>query len=225
MATRPELIFCAAGNRQYTEFAIASGFRYGARLPSRVYYPIWFADQNWRRPDRSGYMRALEAHRPYMATVLDWEQPDQLPEVLDWAEEASQWTDAVLIVPKVIGAIERLPRSINARPLVLAYSVPTRYGASPLPLWELAGWPVHLLGGSPMQQMHVYLHLRPITDVISADGNMLLTSSRYGVFFDASRNCWATRDPRIPIGPDLCYRAFERSCQEIVRAWDTLVGG
>lgn len=118
-------------------------------------------------------MNALAQHRPAMATVLDWEHPEQLSEVLSWAEEASQHvTESVVLIPKVPGMVPQLPREINGKRVVLAYSVPTSYGASPLMLWEFAGWPVHLLGGSPHRQREVWDYLHGIADVVSLDGNM-----------------------------------------------------
>ena len=126
----PELIYCADGNPRFAKIAIDAGFFYGARLPGSVKYPIHFADQDWKNPDRARYMVELEKHRPVMATVLDWEQEEQLGEVLSWAEEAAQYVERVLLIPKVIGGIERLPRKIGGADVVLAYSVPTRYGGT-----------------------------------------------------------------------------------------------
>ena len=77
-----ELIYCAAGNRRFAEIATSHGFRYGAQLPGTVYTdvaPLYFADQDWKEPNRDKYMSALAQHRPHMATVLDWEREEQLP--------------------------------------------------------------------------------------------------------------------------------------------------
>jgi hypothetical protein len=175
MDARPRLIFCADGNTRHATIADAVGWLYGARLPARglAGLPLHFADQNWRRPDRTRYMACLAEHRPALATVLDWEHPEQLPEVLSWAEEAAlHVTDAVLVVPKVPGAVGQIPRRVGGKDVWLAYSVPTAHGASPLGLWEFAGWPVHLLGGSPQRQRECWSYLRGIADVCSLDGNM-----------------------------------------------------
>lgn len=167
------MIFCADGNPAFAAAAVEAGWLYGARLPATVYQPVYFADQDWKQPNREAYMRALAEHGPAMATVLDWEREEQLPEVLSWAEEAAQHVrESVLIVPKVPGEVGRLPREIGGRRVVLAYSVPTSYGGSPLGLWEFAGWPVHLLGGSPQKQMRLWRYLSPLCEVVSADGNM-----------------------------------------------------
>ena len=225
----PVLIYCASGNRPLMEIAVAAGFQYGAQLPATVYGPLYFADQDWKKPNRAAYMTALARHRPTVATVLDWERDEQLPEVLDWAEEAAQYTEHVLIVPKVIGGIGRVPRRVGNKDVILAYSVPTRYAGTQLPAWEFAGWPVHLLGGSPTAQMRVWAHLRGIAEVVSTDGNYALKMAvRYGQFFVAggaatyaSNRWWPTlveADGRR-WGQDVPYEAFRRSCENIMAAW------
>lgn len=223
----PTLIYCADGNPRFAKIAIDAGFKYGARLPGSVSYPIYFADQDWKKPDRERYMMALAEHRPEMATVLDWEQEDQRDEVLDWAEEAAQYVKRVLIIPKVIGGIKTLPRHIGSADVVLAYSVPTRYGGTFVPVWEFAGWPVHLLGGSPHKQIEMAHYL----NVVSVDGNyaqkmaveycQFWTSgtARYAknrywpTLYEADGERWEQDSP---------YEAFRRSCKNIMQAWQVL---
>lgn len=164
----PELIYCANGGRWAAEIAVALGYTYGAQLPGSTPYPPQFADQDWKRPNFDAYMRALETRRPRMATVLDWEREDQLPDVLRWAEAAAQYvTETIIIIPKVTGGIGRLPRTIGGREVRLGYSVPTAFGATAIPSWEFAGWPVHLLGGPPNRQHELARYL----NVRSVDGN------------------------------------------------------
>lgn len=223
----PRLIFCADGNTRHADIAVAEGWEYGARLPARglADHPLVFADQDWKKPDRERYMRCLEQHRPALATVLDWEHPDQLPEVLSWAEEAAQWvSEAVLIIPKIPGGVPLLPRSIGGRPVWLAYSVPTTYGGSPLGLWEFAGWPVHLLGGSPQKQREVWSYLRGIAQVMSLDGNMAkkMATGRccYWTQKTTQHGHWQPLARAVERdAPDECLR---RSLIEIKRMWDSL---
>jgi hypothetical protein len=218
----PTLIYCAGGNRKFAQIAIDNGFEYGAQLPSKIYFPIYFADQDWKKPDRTRYMSCLAEHRPYMATVMDWERQDQLDEVLGWAEEAARYVQEVLIIPKVSGAIHQLPRTIAGKKVRLAYSVPSKYGASEVPVWEFSGWPVHLLGGSPARQMEVAQYL----DVRSADGNWIQNvANRFcKVWLGVGKNGGdaekALRDVegyRREI--DAPYEAFRRSCVNIMAEW------
>lgn len=207
----PTLIYCASGNRRFAEIAIAEGFQYGAKLPHTVYFPPYFADQDWKNPDRTAYMAALQEHRPHMATVLDWECPNQFAEVLDWAEEAAQYVEEIVIIPKVQGGIPTIPRRIAGKRVVLGYSVPTKYGATPLPLWEFYGWPVHLLGGPPHRQ----LELAHYMDVVSIDGNYHnLKATQFCEYWQ--RGQWHAVTPRREDAP---YEAFCRSCQNIMAAW------
>jgi hypothetical protein len=228
-----DLIYCAGGNRRLAQIAIDHGFKYGAQLPDTIYYPLYFADQDWRKPDRARYMAALAKHRPVMATVLDWEREEQLPEVLDWAEEAAQYVKFVLIIPKVMGGVSRLPRHISGCDIVLAYSVPTRYAGSELPLWEFAGWPLHLLGGSPQEQMRIWMQATSICDVVSADGNYAQKmATRHCQFWVpgnanyAANRWWPTlreANGKLWDGDDAPYEAFSRSCEHIAAKWQRLV--
>lgn len=204
--------------------AHAAGWLYGARLPPKgiAPFPLYFADQDWRRPDRTRYMAELQIRRPVLATVLDWETPEQLPEVLSWAEEAAQHvSEAVLLIPKVPGGVPLLPRRVGGKDVWLAYSVPTAYGGSPVPLWELGGWPVHLLGGSPQKQHDCYRYLRGICDVRSADGNMAKkqATSRclYWTRRTTSHGHWQPIAREVAEdAPDECIR---RSLTNILEAW------
>jgi hypothetical protein len=209
-----EIIYCANGNRRFAQIAIEAGMTYGAQLPGTVYHPPEFADQDWKRPNRAAYMAALAQHRPRMATVLDWERDDQLPEVLSWAEEAAQYVEVIILIPKVFGGIRRLPRRIGGATVRLGYSVPTAYGGTELPLWEFAGWPVHLLGGSPHRQIHLAHYLR----VESADGNYAnRKATQFCEWWNGAR--WL---PLQPPQEDAPYEAFRRSCANIMAAWREL---
>src|SRR5688572_8161181 len=164
---QPTLIYSAAGNKRFAEIALRY-INYGAQLPNTIYFPPYFTDQNWKDPKRDKYMAAVARWKPALATVLDWERPEQLSEVLDWADEASQHvTDSVIIIPKVVGGIKQLPRTINGKPVRLGYSAATTFASTPVTLGEYKGWPVHCLGGGVRVQMDVSRK----ADVVSADGN------------------------------------------------------
>lgn len=220
----PTLIYCADGNRRFAQIAIDAGYLYGAQLPNTVYFSPYFVDQNWKKPNRERYINALSEHRPTMASVLDWEYPEQLPEVLGWAEDAATYVETVMIIPKVQGGISQLPRVIAGKPVRLGYSVPTKFGGTQLHVAEFAGWPVHLLGGSPNAQMMLANYL----DVKSADGNMpALTAMRFAKFWQSKK--WVSLieadGKRWNDGADKTdapYEAFRRSCVNIMQAWQQL---
>lgn len=177
-----ELIYTAGGNRQYAEIAVKRGFTYGARLPDTVYFQPEFVDQEYKAPNRAAYMDALQQYRPRLATVLDLERSEQTHEVLDWAHEAAQYVrEAVIIIPKVFNIIRILPHSISDKQVRLGYSVPTTYGGTPVPKREFAGWPLHLLGGSPQKQYKL-AHERG-WNVVSMDNNYIQKQANAGRFF------------------------------------------
>lgn len=215
-----DLIFCGGKNPRFAEIAIAAGFHYGAQLPCTIYAPLYFADQNWKDPDRFAYMAALEKHKPFMASVLDWERLNQRAEVLSWAEEAAQYVHVVMIIPKVSG-VHTLPRRIGSAEVRLGYSVPTKHGGTTLHLAEFVGWPVHLLGGNPGSQMELAHYL----DVKSTDGNMAMKMANRGLYWVRGRgvfsNDWLSLkevDGQRWNG-DGNYEAFRRSCKNIMDVW------
>ncbi len=227
MAVRPQLIWCAACGKRLAEVAVSLGWSYGACLPGSVScQPLHFADQNWKRPDRIAYILALAKHRPAVATVLDWEHDHQLSEVLSWAEEAAQHVlEAVYLIPKVSGQVHRLPRLIGGKRVVLAYSVPTGYGGSPLHLSELAGWPVHLLGGEPHRQMRIAAILGCIAEVVSVDGNTIGRKARLGQFWRRERGPrgghWCQlRDAGDDREDNFALECFRRSLVAVREAWE-----
>lgn len=220
-----EIIYCGGGNRRFAEIARDAGFLLGAQLPTQtVYFPIQFADQNWKRPNREQYMAALAKHKPHMASVLDLEYESQLDEVLGWAEGAAQFVEVVMIIPKVFGIISRLPKIIGGKAVRLGYSVPTSHGGTELPIWEFADWPVHLLGGSPQAQMRLTYYL----NVHSADGNMMMKMATQRCQYWTPGNARGAKDRFWPAldktetPVDAPYIAFERSCHNIMAAWRRL---
>lgn len=219
-----KIIFTAGSNRKYAERALKAGMLYGARLPVKVYFPPYFVDQEWLNPNRVKYMDALAEHRPAIATVLDLEYPHQFDEVLSWAEEAARWvSEAVIIIPKV-DLIEYIPRFIAGKEIRLGYSVPTRFGGTPIPYQYFKGWPVHLLGGSPEQ----HLAYAQLLNVISADTNKIMEQAGRNQVWQPhpirARNRRYPQLKEIGLGHldnETCYEALERSCQNYVEALES----
>lgn len=224
----PDVIFCAEASRRLVELAVGAGMLWGAQLPmlsSKAFAPMTFADQNWREPERARYMAALARFRPSMATVLDWEREEQFEDVMGWAEEAAQWVEEVIVVPKVVGGVARIPKVIEGKPVRLGYSVPSRYSATPVPVGEFGERPVHLLGGSPHAQMYFSRQM----NVRSVDCNYMIGMAKRGQVW-VPGYAW-TASARF--GPQLqelglwqeggpFYLAFELSCLNVVDAWRRL---
>lgn len=217
----PELIFCGGKNENYAKIAIENGYRYGAQLPCVTHGNLYFADQNWKKPNRKSYMDALETHRPFMASVIDFERVEQRDEVLSWAEEASSFVDVVMIIPKVNGEISKLPRKIGKSSIRLGYSIPTKHGGTEVPISEFENWPVHLLGGNPGKQMELFFQM----NVVSADGNMSMKMANRGLFWVPGKNPFKNKwvsllqaDGARWIGNGN-HEAFRRSCVNIMSKW------
>jgi hypothetical protein len=218
----PDLYFCAGDNVRFAEIAIQSGLRYGAQIPTRVHFPILFADQNWKRPDRTAYLSAVRIHRPHLATVLDWERTEQLDEVLSWAEEVAALVDVVIVVPKVIGGIEHIPDSIGGRPVRLGRPVGPHESEAP-PVWEYGIRPVHLLGGSPHRQMMTARYLNVLSVDCSVTAAMACRKAAFWTprrLFNTRSRWWAQLQ-EIGLGnlTDAPYEAFARSCAAIFEGW------
>lgn len=220
----PKLIFCAGNNPHFAGIAKSHGFLYGAQLPSSIFGDVYFADQDWKNPNREIYMRWLARYRPYMASVLDFERADQRDEVLSWAEEAAQFVKVVMIIPKASGEIQSLPRQIRGAEVRLGYSVPTKHGGTTVDISEFSGWPIHLLGGSPGKQMRLSFQM----DVQSADGNMMMKMANRGLFWSKGKkefsNHWTSlkqSDGKRWDGNGT-HESFRRSCVSIMDAWKEL---
>ncbi len=218
----PTLIYCADGNPAFAQAAVDAGWEYGARLPSTVYQKVYFADQDWKEPDRNAYMKALAEHKPSLATVVDWEPGREWSEVWSWCMEASEHCEVVVIIPKIAGTVTTIPEEANGKEVRLAYSVPTSYGGSAVPLWEFGKRPIHLLGGSPQKQMSIARYV----NVVSADGNMAHLQAHKCRFWSPDKSTkghWVqlgeTGDQRTT-GANLA--AFRLSLCNIRHAWDGL---
>ena len=219
----PILIFCYAGNQKLYDIAVRHNFKYGAQLPGTVYGPLYFADQNWKKPSREKYMAALAKYRPEIATVIDWEREDQYAEVLSWAEEAIQYVGKVIIIPKVIGGINSIPKQIEGKEIVLGFSVPSKYGGTPCPDWEFWGWPVHLLGGNPTKQILYWKLLSCQCDVVSCDGNYIamLALRANTVLTTTGYHAKLSEITGLQKEQDVPYKCFELSCGVYKKMWAT----
>lgn len=222
MGVKPELVYCADGNPELAGIAVGLGWRYGARLPSTVYEKVWFADQDWKNPNLAKYAAAVAEHKPEVATVLDWEREEQLPEVLAWAEAIAPHVGRVVVIPKIPGRVCAVPESVGGKPVVLGYSVPTSYGGTMCGNWEFKGRPTHLLGGSPQEQMRLTRYF----DVVSADGNMASQQARKGRFWSPDKgpkgHWWQLRDAGDDRKSGVPAECFRRSLENIAAAWGDL---
>lgn len=247
----PKLIMCV-NHERFHRSARKYGWLAGSQMPAKIEFPLYFVDQDYKRPNRERYMAALERYRPTIATVLDLEFEKQYDEVLSWAYEAAQWVERVILIPKISGIIPSLPRSIRGKDVILGFSIPTSYGGTNVPLWEFSDWPIHLLGGSPHKQMAYYCafhnlpypkwfprYLKKFVDswrglgvsaqVFSADSNQAMKmangwASFWQVDRIANKITWVKlREIGLGDLKDAHFRAFDVSAHNIMDAWQRLL--
>ena len=214
-----ELIYSDATNKRFSDIALKHNFKLGARLPATVYYDdLYFADQDWHKPNKSKYIESVKKYRPHKATVKDLEQWRDLCVTLDWSRAIAKYVHEIIIIPKVTGIIKHLPRKIDNTQVTLGYSVPSAYGATNVPIWEFRGWDIHLLGGGPGKQIELFMYLDNIGNVVSLDTNSINKAAMFGSWWD---NGW--HDDKMDKDKDFIYRRFEKSCIGIMKAWENFL--
>jgi hypothetical protein len=176
--------------------AVQAGLKYGIQSKSYRLCPyhdqlgerhkVVFIDNNYFDYEHAVHLDAVRALRPKYATVMDIVTPQQaemhgvkrwypFEQILDFAEELSQYAENVIVIPKY-DCLDKIPDKF-----MLGYSVPTSHGGTPLPVEAFRGRRVHLLGGSWADQLAYWAHLQD--EVVSMDNNhVMLIASKYGCF-------------------------------------------
>jgi hypothetical protein len=182
---------------------ISSSLYAARRLMERIPgIRLGFMDNDWKNYVHSDHVAAVAETRPKYATVRDIMTREQceaagvdfypLPQILEMAEEISEYADNVIIIPKY-DCLDQLPDQY-----ITGFSVPTSYGGTPMPASALKGRRVHLLGGSWKNQ-RTYLDILG-DDVVSFDNNHLLKISKWGYFTysDGTKGRLSEEDNRFP---------------------------
>lgn len=139
---------------------------------------IGFLDINWKNYDFQLHLDAAAALLPKLTIARDVESILSLDSILKEAELLSKHAQYVAIVPKDIKMSGKLEKLIPGD-FILAYSVPTKYGGTQIPI-ENFKRPVHLLGGRP----EIQRQLANVMNVISIDCNRFTLDAKYGDYFD-----------------------------------------
>jgi hypothetical protein len=164
-----------------TRYGWLPGARYTNLRDIRGFDRIGMIDVEWRSYDFKRHLEAVKLTRPLLTVARDLEQKRQLRMVLDQAGELLCWSGNVVVVPKdprLADCLEKVPSAF-----LLGYSVPTRYGSTPIPVAAFGRRPVHLLGGRP----DVQFSLAKTMNVFSLDGNRFTLDAHYGDYFDGRR--------------------------------------
>lgn len=193
---------CAGPNVSWAAAVFWLGFLYGIRSSDEEQWTRFTAevpkyvqgqrqrlgliDNRWHDYDHAHHLDVVSRLNPIAATTRDIMTRDQcsdagveffpLEAVLDMAEQVAEHCDEVLLIPKH-DVIDQLPETIGNARVVLGYSVPSSYGATPLAPAAFRGRPVHLLGGSWRRQQQLLHELGD--DVVSIDTNVALISAEH----------------------------------------------
>lgn len=146
------------------------------------HFKLEFIDNEFKAYNHEQHLEAVKFIRPKYATVRDLMTPEQCTkdeiewysfgQIMAWAEELSQYTDNVIVIPKY-DCLDRIPEQY-----ILGYSVPTGYGGTPLPVERFKDRRVHLLGGRFDEQLKKMRELGE--DVVSIDNNWIQMIAKRG---------------------------------------------
>jgi len=156
------------GRPDLTAFAERYGYLRGARLDKLGEYEtrnisVDFIDMHWEDPDFPAHLKACKRHRPKYAVAGDYDG-ENFERVHDRARQLRECVGNVIVVPHSPGEVPRVPEWC-----VVGYSSPSEYAGTTAPVWEYRGRDVHILGGTPHQQLEILAYLGD--DVVSLDCN------------------------------------------------------
>lgn len=211
-----ELIYSSGQNRRLMQIAYDAGYLLGVRSDLDDYgFPISFVDIEYRQPDFALHLATVKRLRPKYATVPDLSEiatsEQDVARAVKQAEMLGAYCAIPLIIPKRSDQLALIPAHY-----AIAYSVPTSYGGASFGIWKLAGRRVHLLGGSPHEQMKLYQAFPD--EVQSTDGNMAqLLAIKRAKYWQGKR--WH-KHPESGKGiSDLYLDCWQRSCGNIHAYW------
>lgn len=217
------LIYCAGSNPVLAQIAQEEQWLLGVRSDRKDYgFPIAFVDIEYRQPDFAAHLARVKELKPWAAIVPDLSETavdkDDVARAIKQAEQLRRYCRFAFITPKLPGQIALIPQEFP-----LAYSVKTSYGEAKYFWWELEGRQVHLLGGSPQEQMKLYRYVSTIAQVVSADGNMSQKLAISHAKYWQARRPWWFEHPEIRTGQqDLYQDCLRRSLRNVRAAWRDL---
>ncbi len=169
-----DLIYCAGDNKRLTTIAAQAGFKIGIRSGRSSHgYPVTYVDIEYKRPNFEKHLKAVREHRPKYATISDLSSTEVSAEDIKRAlaqyQQLANYCEIPLLVPKLPEQLPLIPTGI-----ALGWSIRTSYGgvSERMKPWHFEGRRVHLLGGSPQEQIDLFKKLSLCAEVMSADGNM-----------------------------------------------------
>lgn len=220
-----DLIYCAGGNPRLSEIAYEEGWLLGVRSDSStIDREQSFVDIDYKKPNFERHLEVVAKLRPKYATVPDLSEDEvseqDIERALRQVEQIAPYCQYPLVVPKLAGQLALLPPDI-----AIGYSVPSSYGGARFTIWEvveyLANRRIHILGGSPKNQMQAYLQMSTVANVGSIDGNYAqLMATRYGEYWQ--RHKWLEHPGVAEKKKDIYFEAWRWSCRNLYAYWQQL---
>jgi hypothetical protein len=166
------------------EIAVSHGWlpaaRYTNLRDARTFGNLGFLDIDWKNYNFRRHVAAAKETRPFITVAKDWEESDDLIELIDQAYTLLKYAQHVVIVPKVKSRSSEI-ESMIPMDFMFGYSTPSKYGGTEIePKYFVR--PVHLLGGNPAKQLELARHL----NVFSFDCNRFTFNAKFGDYFDGS---------------------------------------
>ncbi len=196
-------------SKRVTDIASAFGWRAGARYTNlrdvRSVDNLGFLDINWKRYDFQRHLNAAIKHRPFLTIARDIESIHDLPDILREAALLREHSRYVALVPKD-PRLGNVMNELIPEYYLFGYSVPTKYGGTPIPPVKFRR-PTHLLGGRPDTQRNLASRM----PVVSFDCNRFSLDASFGDYFDGE-----TFRPH-PIGGYV--NCIEDSVSNITKLW------
>jgi len=181
----PELFFC----HRY-EFAFIAdflGYRIGTRADqvdtNRVHemldddIEVDFVDNNFKNPDRDRLETIVSLTETEFVVLPDIDNGESLEDIVSYGTYlADEYDTTPIVVPK-----DDLDYSLIPSEWILGFSVPSGYGETNVPVENFTSHRVHLLGGSPRNQIKFANKLCDVgAEVYSVDGNSFAKGAGFG---------------------------------------------
>lgn len=193
------------GGQDVTNAVVDSAARLGVEATNTVPgdRSVEFVDYPFTAPDATveDHIDRVRRERPRLTVAPDVEDGVTLDDAVAIGDELREYAESVIIVPKECHPSEVPDRF---RPAVATQQFGT---GTPWPVWEY-GAAVHVLGGSPAEQLRIGRHL----EVASVDTSWFVTRCRFGMWdgvsIDETPDEWDYR------------RRLRESLDNYVSAWE-----
>lgn len=172
-------------------YGVQSGNLHLCPLTDNKKHRVMFVDNEFKKYDHTKHLNTVKQLTPKYATVRDIMTKDQcdkdgieyfsFEQIMEMAEEVEQYSENVIVIPKAIEYIDKIPDRY-----ILGYSVPTKYAGTPFDISYMSGRKIHILGGSWKKQLE--LIYRMPNDIVSIDNNHLSKITKYSQYIDPDGN-------------------------------------